>query len=166
MPKLILIFATSNDEVLYWEKTVSEAQTLRHIGENLMIAQRWNSLQFSYRIPKEEKKKFLIVKYAIQNLHYKKKTKMYTLSSTDKRTFMNSFVMFIWTSWTFYLKFSFVLWRSVIEKYLWAVFPNTFFDYIILAGKQQILDKLTLLHLCHLFQTTEFFSLIYFEGFN
>lgn len=71
MPKLILIFATSIDEVQYWGKTVSEAQTLRHIGENLMIAERWNSLQFSYRIPKEEKKdipdcKICFSKFALQ----------------------------------------------------------------------------------------------------
>ena len=38
--KLLPIFATSIDEVRYWEKTVSEAQTPRHTGENLMMAQR------------------------------------------------------------------------------------------------------------------------------
>ena len=38
--KLLQIFATSIDEVRYWEKTVSEAQTPRHTGENLMMAQR------------------------------------------------------------------------------------------------------------------------------
>ena len=71
VPKLILIFATSIDEVQYWGKTVSEAQTLRHSGENLMIAERRNSLQFSYRIPKEEKKdipdcKICFSKFALQ----------------------------------------------------------------------------------------------------
>ena len=50
------IFATSIDEVRYWEKTVSEAQTPHHIGENFMIAQRWNGFRFSYGILQEEKR--------------------------------------------------------------------------------------------------------------
>ena len=41
--KLMPIFATSIVEVPYWEKTVSEVQTPRHIGENFMMAQRRNS---------------------------------------------------------------------------------------------------------------------------
>ena len=55
--KLIPIFATSIDKVWYWEKTVSEAQTQRHIGGNFMMAQRWNSFWFSYRIPPGWKKR-------------------------------------------------------------------------------------------------------------
>ena len=50
------VFATSIDEVQYWEKTVSETQTPRHIGENFMMAQRWNSFRFSYKILQEEKR--------------------------------------------------------------------------------------------------------------
>ena len=54
--KLMPMFATSIDEVRCWEKTLSEAQTPRHIGENLMIAHRWDSFQFSYRISQEAKR--------------------------------------------------------------------------------------------------------------
>ena len=56
LTKLMPIFATSIDEVQYWEKTVSETQTPRHIGENFMMAQRWNNFRFSYKILQEEKR--------------------------------------------------------------------------------------------------------------
>ena len=54
--KLMPIFATSIDKVRYWEKTVSEAQTPRHAGENVMMVQRWNSFQFSCKTLQEEKR--------------------------------------------------------------------------------------------------------------
>ena len=54
--KLMPIVATSIEEARYWEKTASEAQATRHTGENLMMTQRWNSFQFSFRIPQEEKR--------------------------------------------------------------------------------------------------------------
>ena len=54
-----------------------------------------------------------------------------------------------------------VLLKSIFELF----FPNIF-DHVVLAKKQQTLGKLKLLHLCHLFETTEFLCLIYLEGSN